>query len=77
MSITAVRACIERLKTDEGFAEKIRACKDVGARIALAKAEGFDFTADEFRAEYSLLSNDELESVSGGVGGCVWYPEAG
>lgn len=39
---------MEKMNTDEAFADKIVTGKDKGKRLLMAKEEGFDFTADEF-----------------------------
>lgn len=48
MSKEAVKRFMEKMSSDEVFAEQIVAGKDKNERLASAKAAGFDFTADEF-----------------------------
>ncbi len=48
MSKEAVKAFIEKMTSDEAFAQKLVAGKDKNERLAIAKAEGFDFSAAEF-----------------------------
>ena len=48
MSKEAVKQFMDKMKQDEAFAEKIVSGKDKTERLALAKAEGFDFSAKEF-----------------------------
>ncbi len=68
MSIESAKAYIERLKTDEEFRERVKAAKDSEARIALVKAEGFDFSAEDISAVKGELSDDELDGLAGGWG---------
>ena len=49
MSKEAVKQFMEKMKQDEAFAEKIVAGKDKTERLALAKTEGYDFSAEEFK----------------------------
>jgi len=52
--------------------QKFKEAKNVEALVALAKAEGFDFTKEEFMElgkeamQSRKLSDDELDKVSGG-----------
>ncbi len=57
MSKEAVKQFIEKMSSDEAFAEKIVAGKDKEERLALAKAAGFDFTAGEFN---EMADNGEI-----------------
>ena len=49
MSKEAVKQFMDKMKQDEAFAEKIVAGKDKTERLALAKTEGYDFSAEEFK----------------------------
>ncbi|MFC1680062.1 Nif11-like leader peptide family natural product precursor [Elusimicrobiota bacterium] len=68
MSIESAKAFIEKMKTDPALSQRIAACKDTAARVALAKAEGFDFTPEEINTVSMELSPEDLEHVSGGSG---------
>ncbi len=57
MSEEAVKQFMEKMNDDEAFAEKIAAAKDKDERLAIAKAEGFEFTADEFN---QMAENGEI-----------------
>ncbi len=48
MSKEAVKLFMEKMMNDESFAEKIVSSNDKNERLTIAKAEGFEFTADEF-----------------------------
>jgi predicted ribosomally synthesized peptide with nif11-like leader len=72
MSIESAKAFIERMKTDEEFAKKVIDIQDADARMALAKAEGFEFSTVEMEAIKVQLSDNELDMVVGGRGfGCT------
>ncbi len=78
MSIESAKAYIERLKTDEDFRERMKDAADKEARIALVKAEGFDFSEEDIKAVNSELSDDELDAVAAGGAwddscGCLLY----
>ena len=64
MSKEAVKQFIKTMKEDEAFAEKIVAGKDKTERLALAKAEGYDFSAEEFNelAEKGEIDIDQTLS---------------
>ncbi len=64
MSKEAVKQFIEKMKEDEAFAEKIVAGKDKAERLALARAEGYDFSAEEFNemAEIGEIDIDQTLS---------------
>jgi len=57
MSKEAVKQFMEKMSSDEAFAEKVVAGKDKDERLAIAKSAGFDFTADEF---IEMAENDEI-----------------
>jgi len=64
MSKEAVLQFIEKMKLDEAFAKKIVNSKDKNERLAIAKAEGFEFSAEEFKimAEEGEIDIDQLLS---------------
>ncbi|MFC1679842.1 Nif11-like leader peptide family natural product precursor [Elusimicrobiota bacterium] len=66
MSLESAKAFIDRIKTDEEFAKKVAACKDAETRMALATAEGFEFTAEQIKDASSELSEEDLRGVDGG-----------
>ena len=66
------KAFLEKAKGDTSLQEKLKAAADVDAVIAIAKEEGFSFSADEINnAQSRELSEEELEGVAGG-GGKNW-----
>jgi predicted ribosomally synthesized peptide with nif11-like leader len=67
MSEESARSFLEKLKSDEAFANQI-AEADFEECRKLTKDSGFDFTKEEIDVVASELSDDDLESVAGGVG---------
>mgnify|MGYP003594433388 CR=1 FL=1 len=67
MSVEAAKACIERIKTDEDFAKKVGECKTKEERIEFVRSIGYDFTYAEFHEVTGELTDDELDSIAGGV----------
>jgi predicted ribosomally synthesized peptide with nif11-like leader len=57
----------EKVVSDKGFAEKVKALKSVEAAVEFGKAEGYSFTADDVKNN-SELTAAELEAVAGGAG---------
>jgi predicted ribosomally synthesized peptide with nif11-like leader len=73
MTTEAATAFAERLKSDEALQAKLAGAADRAERLALAKAEGFDLSADDIGAVKQALgieelSDEDLEKVAGGVG---------
>ena len=66
MSIESARSFMARMKNDGDFAREVNSCQNFGARWALIRTAGFDFTAEEIHAAQDSLSDAELEQVSGG-----------
>jgi predicted ribosomally synthesized peptide with nif11-like leader len=82
MSIESARLFVDRMNTDEEFAQKVTECKDTESRIKFVKAAGFDFTVTEVKEVMGELSDEDLDQVTAGninvVGrgnlGCVSDP---
>ena len=70
MSIESARAYIDRLRIDKDFANKVASFKDSGLRLAFAKDEGFDFSAEDIRLVIGELGEESLNDVVGGY----YYP---
>ncbi|WP_434510694.1 Nif11-like leader peptide family natural product precursor [Desulfitobacterium sp. AusDCA] len=66
MSVASAKAYVEKIKTDEEFAKKVKACKDADERMAFVKKAGFDFTVEEINSLKDQLSDNELDAVAGG-----------
>lgn len=69
MSKESAKLLIEKLKNDEEFRNQILAVEDLEERLKQIKAAGFDCTAEEIEKEQAVLSDDELDNVSGGLRG--------
>jgi predicted ribosomally synthesized peptide with nif11-like leader len=73
MTTEAATKFAERLKTDEALQAKLAGAADRAERLALARAEGFDLSANDIGAVKQALSieqltDDDLEKVAGGLG---------
>jgi len=72
MSEEQLKAFLEAVKADAGLQEKLNAATDADAAVAIAKEVGFMISSDELQRAQAVgeeLSDEELESVAGGV--CV------
>jgi predicted ribosomally synthesized peptide with nif11-like leader len=72
MSVEQAKAFIEKLGSDENLLNQVYSAGNDDARMQLAKAAGFDFSADEFNSVIDQLggeelSEDELDRVAGGL----------
>ena len=67
MSKQAVQALIERMKTDEALRARVLAVADLDERLVLVRAEGFELTEEELRAEAAELSDEHLAHAVGGI----------
>ena len=54
-----------RFESDTTFAEKFANVTSGNEVLAIAKANGYDLTADNFKNE--ILSDEELDNVAGGI----------
>ena len=76
MSEEQLSALLAKLKDDAGLQEKLKSVADLDALVSMAKEAGFDVSkADwlKFQAQQTLeLSDEELESVSGGTSTTVF-----
>jgi len=82
MSQQAAKAFLEKMKTDQAFADQVMAIDEMAERLRFINAEGFDCTMEELSREMEL-TEQELEAVAGGKArpvvrgaslcGCVWH----
>ena len=63
MSEEQLKAFIAKVKEDSNLQEKLKAAKLPENVVDIAKAHGYEFTADEI----TELSEEELENVAGGT----------
>ena len=68
MSIENVKAFIAKLKDDAALLDSFQKASDPKARQAVIEKAGFEFSQEEFKASTSELSDEDLNSVSGGAG---------
>ena len=67
MSEEQLKAFLEKVKTDTGLREKLKAAADADAALAIAKEAGFMISAEDLKNAQSELSDEELEGVAGGT----------
>ena len=67
MSQDQLKAFIAKVATDPSLQEQLKA--EGADPVAIAKAAGFTFKAQDLHRQASELSDEELESVAGGA---VW-----
>ena len=67
MSEEQLKSFLEKVKTDTGLKEKLKAAADSDAVLAIAKEAGFSISADDLKNAQSELSEEELEGVAGGA----------
>ncbi|MBE5781794.1 MAG: Nif11-like leader peptide family natural product precursor [Clostridiales bacterium] len=66
-----LKAFLAKVSADALLIERLKAAKEYGEIIALAKEIGVELTLADIEPENSELSEDELNAVSGGKsGGC-------
>ncbi len=66
ISIESVKAFLERIRNDEEWRNKLNAAQSKEERLAMAKAEGFDFTEEELNLIRDELSEEMLDKIAGG-----------
>ncbi|WP_051284026.1 Nif11-like leader peptide family RiPP precursor [Desulforegula conservatrix] len=69
MSLDDAKKMIEKLKTEKGLMEKVKAADNEGKK-KIAKDMGLAFTADEMKEAIkadSKLSDEDLDTVAGGA----------
>lgn len=78
MSVESAKAFIAKVKDDSNLRASYEAAEDEDGRKAVREAAGFDFSVDDFRnaaSELGLneLSDEDLDSASGGDGFCIGH----
>ena len=75
MSEEQLKAFLEKVKGDTTLQEKLKAAVDADAVTAIAKEAGFSISADDLKdfknAQFSEISDEELEGVAGGY----WFSQ--
>ena len=74
MSIEAAKEFLEKMRTDEGYAQSVVEAESQEARAKLVKEQGFEFNKEElenaaaaFGSGDGELGDAELEGVAGGA----------
>jgi len=65
MSLESAKAFIERFKSDETFRNSLKDADEDKTKAILEEA-GFEFTQEEYDEATAVLSDEDLEMVSGG-----------
>ena len=63
MSLDQLKAFLEKVKADTSLQDRLKAVKSQDEVVSIAKEHGHDFGTEHI----SQLSEEELESVSGGT----------
>lgn len=58
MSIEHAKVFIERMKTDEVFADEVVNCDDCASRVELIQSAGLDFSLEEVKCAVSDLTGE-------------------
>ena len=67
MSEEQLKAFLEKVQNDTSLQEKLKAAGDADAVVVIAKAAGFMISAEDLTKAQTELSEQELESVAGGI----------
>ena len=62
-----LKAFWEAIHADTALQKKLRGATDPDAITAIAKEAGFSISAEEIKKAQSEISEDQLESVAGGL----------
>jgi predicted ribosomally synthesized peptide with nif11-like leader len=73
MSEEQLKSFLEAVKSDAGLQEKLKAAADADAVVAIAKGAGFAISAEELQHAQAEVSEEEVESVAGGLGQSFVY----
>ncbi len=66
MSREKAKEFMQRIKEDEEFRNRVQKAEGNEAQQAVVRAEGFDFTEDEYRTVYKNMSKDDLDEIWAG-----------
>ncbi|MBV2350955.1 Nif11-like leader peptide family RiPP precursor [Synechococcus sp. HK05] len=67
MSKDQLKAFLEAVKADAGLQDKLKAAADAEAVVAIAKAAGFELSAEELLSDQAEIPDEELQGVAGGT----------
>ena len=72
MSEEQLSAFLAKIKDDAGLQDKLKGAVDLDAGVAIAKEAGFDVSKADWLKHQVELTDEELESVTGGERYCVY-----
>lgn len=67
MSLDSAKKFLAELEVNEELQKKIEACSEVEQRVKVAQEAGFEFTKTEIQTVLKSLSDDDLDSITGGT----------
>ncbi len=79
MSEEQLKAFIAKAKNDQSIQDKLKEAKSPEDVVGIAKEHGHEFTAELVKRSVVELSEEELQSVTGGIcafntKGCAYHP---
>jgi predicted ribosomally synthesized peptide with nif11-like leader len=73
MSKESAKEFLEKMKHDDGLRTRMSAAESPEKRWEIIRAEGFHFTGEEFDSCRDEISEEELDTISGGMcKACYW-----
>ena len=78
MTDSAAQAVLDRMESDEGFAQRVKYAGSPEASLALLEAEGFEVTPQDMRDAVldrygDQLSAEQLDAIAGGASSDDFY----
>ena len=66
MSAESAKAFVERMKTDQEFADRVMMASNRETRMEIVNDAGYEFTPEEMDVVREQLSDEDLDAVAGG-----------
>ncbi len=67
MSVEHAKAFLTRVADDGLLRDRLSACRSIEQRFEIVREAGFLFTLDELNDARTVLSDEDLDAVAGGV----------
>ena len=67
MSEKQLKAFLEKVKLDTSLQHKLKSVTDANSVVEIAKAAGFEISADDVKKAQEEVSDAELEAAAGGT----------
>jgi len=67
MSLESAKAFLEKMRIDKEFHETVGKAKNKEERIKMVKEAGFEFTLEDIQSVKGEISDELLETISGGA----------